>query len=109
MDIWDFFGQMGKVVKFMESGKRSAAKRPLPGHTLYHFYLSPFSKKARYAVYEHGFDIPFKDVLTDPVAWQELVKQGGKDQSPCLRIDGPQGSKWMYESEDIVSYLKSKA
>lgn len=108
MDIWDVCGQLGKVLKVIESGKRRASKRPLPGHTLYHFYVSPYSRKARLAVYEHGFDIPFKDILTDPVALDELVKQGGKDQSPCLRIEGPQGAKWMYESQDIVNYLKTK-
>src|SRR5579885_1834639 len=108
MDIWDFYRYLGKIVKVAEMGKRRAMKRPLPGHTLYHFYVSPYSRKARLAVYEKGFDIPFKDVLEDPVAWQELVKEGGKDQSPCLRIDGPQGSKWMYESADIIKYLESK-
>jgi hypothetical protein len=109
MDIWDVYGQLGKLVAFVEAGKKKALKRPLPGHTLYHFNVSPPSRRARYAVYECGFDIPFKEVLIDEVAWKELVKHGGKDQVPCLRIEGPQGTRWMYESADIVAYLRGKS
>lgn len=32
----------------------------------------------------------------------DLIKRGGKDQVPCLFIDG----KALYESDDIIKYFK---
>jgi glutathione S-transferase len=109
MDIWELYGMLGKAVALIEAGKKKAAKKSLPGHTLYHFYVSPACRRTRQAIYECGYDIPFKEVLTDEPAWMELVKEGGKDQVPCMRIDGPTGAKWMYESADIIQYLKNRA
>lgn len=38
---------------------------------------------------------------------QALMQGGGKTQVPCLRIEQADGSvEWMYESSDIISYLK---
>jgi len=37
---------------------------------------------------------------------QALLQGGGKTQVPCLRIEQEDGSvEWMYESNDIISYL----
>ncbi|UQK59442.1 glutaredoxin family protein [Fenollaria massiliensis] len=33
---------------------------------------------------------------------EDLIKRGGKDQVPCLFIDG----KALYESDDIIKYFK---
>lgn len=33
---------------------------------------------------------------------EDLIKRGGKDQVPCLFIDG----KPFYESDDIIKYFK---
>lgn len=33
---------------------------------------------------------------------EDLIKRGGKDQVPCLFIDG----KPLYESDDIIKYFK---
>jgi glutathione S-transferase len=107
--IWDIYAQLGKIVAIFESIKRSKKKRAFPGHTLYHFYVSPPSMRARNAVYELGLDLPFKEVLADSVAWNELVKGGGIDQVPCLRIEEAGKTRWMYESKDIIAYLKSHA
>ncbi len=39
---------------------------------------------------------------------QELVRGGGKTQVPCLRIENETGDvQWMYESDDIIQYLKA--
>lgn len=40
----------------------------------------------------------------DPAKAAELVKIGGKQQVPCLVIDG----RAMYESDDIIAYLQSR-
>lgn len=38
---------------------------------------------------------------------KSLMRGGGKTQVPCLRIDSESGTKWMYESNDIIRYLDS--
>ncbi len=39
----------------------------------------------------------------------ELIAGGGKKQVPCLRIDSENGDvQWMYESDDIIHYLKQQ-
>lgn len=38
----------------------------------------------------------------------ELTSGGGKFQVPCLRIESADGKvRWMYESIDIIRYLKN--
>ena len=44
-----------------------------------------------------------RDVL-NPGVYDELIAIGGKQQVPCLVIDG----KALYESSDIVAYLRQK-
>ncbi len=40
---------------------------------------------------------------------EALMSGGGKRQVPCLQIIDDQGvAHWMYESMDIIAYLKSK-
>lgn len=48
-------------------------------------------------------DIIYKDIVQDPEAAKELVQVGGKQQVPCLFIDG----KPLYESLDIISWLEA--
>ena len=40
----------------------------------------------------------------DPKNAEELIRVGGKKQSPCLFIDG----NAMYESDDIIDYLQER-
>jgi glutathione S-transferase len=106
--IFTLYAQLGKAVRFVEGiGRpRAGSGKPVPGHTLYHFWVSPYARKVRRAIYSRKLDIPFKDVLSDQQAWEELVRQGGKDQVPCLRIETKEGTRWMYESRQIIDYLE---
>ena len=39
----------------------------------------------------------------------DLIAGGGKSQVPCLRIEDENGDvHWMYESIDIIRYLKTE-
>lgn len=49
-----------------------------------------------------NIDIEIKDIVNNKYK-EELIKIGGKEQVPCLIIDG----KPMYESEDIINFLTS--
>lgn len=40
---------------------------------------------------------------------EELIKKGGKQTVPCLRIEKQNGEdEWMYESMDIIAYLDKR-
>ena len=83
-------------------------KKVLAGHVLYHFQISWYSKPVREALYTMPIKIEMKDTLIDDQAFQELLKGGGKDQVPCLKIESASGTRWMYESKDIIRYLKEQ-
>lgn len=62
----------------------------------------PYCMKVDRYLDEAGIDIEHRSVA-DPANADELVSIGGKLQSPCLVVDG----KPMYESDDIIAYLKA--
>jgi hypothetical protein len=107
--LWYLAAKLGRLVEWFEEKfrRKNPSSRALPGHTLYHFYLSPYSRNARYAVYDLGLDVPFKDILNDEAAYRDLIQNGGKDQSPCLRVEENGKVRWMYESQDIIKYLRN--
>ena len=55
-----------------------------------------------------GLELPLKDIgLFHFENKAELIAGGGKKQVPCLRIEDERGDvQWMYESGDIIRYLK---
>jgi glutaredoxin 3 len=73
--------------------------------TLYHFQGCPYCAKVRDYISKSGIQVPMKDIHADHTYKQELVKIGGKSQVPCLVIDG----KSLYESQDIIEWLKKNA
>jgi glutaredoxin len=68
---------------------------------LYVKNLCPYCRKVTTFMDHNGIDIPIKDVYSDVDAMVELVTIGGKNQAPCLFIDG----KPLYESDDIIAFL----
>jgi len=74
---------------------------------LYQFEACPFCVKVRRVMKAEGIHIPLIDSTTEP-GRGELLKGGGKLQAPCLKITKKDGTaEWMYESNDIISYLKN--
>lgn len=49
-------------------------------------------------------DVELKDIVANPEFRDTLVEVGGNGQVPCLFID----SKPMYESMDIIKFLKER-
>ena len=66
----------------------------------------PFCQKVFRIIDKHEFKdkIELLDIVKDEDAKKRLVDEGGMNQVPCLFIDG----KPMYESSDIIEYLKSE-
>jgi glutathione S-transferase len=54
--------------------------------------------------------VELKNTLKDPKNRQDLIQGGGRTTVPCLRItDESNQVQWLYESRDIVQYLKKEA
>ena len=67
-------------------------------------YYSPtcrFCLKVLDFMDQNNINIPLKD-RNDPQNLQSLINTGGKQQVPCLVING----KAMYESDDIIKWIK---
>jgi glutaredoxin len=78
-------------------------------YTLYQYESCPFCARVRRYLAEAGIDMPMKDTLRDPVARRELMEGGGSSMVPCLRIERDGAVQWMYESLDIIAYLRDRA
>lgn len=75
---------------------------------LYQFYACPFCIKTRRALRRLNVPVTPRDAQNDPVHRRELESSGGKIQVPCLRIDEPGGTQWLYESKAIIAYLEDR-
>lgn len=54
-----------------------------------------------------GIDLENRNI-TQGAHLEALMSGGGKRQVPCLQIVDDEGTEhWMYESMDIIAYLKS--
>lgn len=63
----------------------------------------PYCLKVLRYLDENGIRIETRNVF-EGNNLQDLVAIGGKNQAPCLIIDGSP----LYESDDIIAYLKSR-
>lgn len=78
------------------------------GLTLYQLPTCLFCWRVRFAAWRMKIRLPMMNVLLNPVAHSELVNEGGKMQVPCLRIEEHGEVRWLYESADIIAYLKKR-
>ena len=80
----------------------------MENYQLYMYRGCPFCSRVQAFLAQRGIDMPLKDILADRDAYLELVQGGGRQTVPCLRIEGPEGVRWMYESADIMRYLDAQ-
>lgn len=78
------------------------------GLSLYEMQFCPYCVKVRMQIKSLQLNIALRSV--DEARWgNELVSQGGKFQTPCLRIEDAQGQvQWLYESDDIITWLRQR-
>ena len=77
-------------------------------YTLYQYETCPFCYRVRAFMEQAGIEIPMKDTMFDREAYVELLRGGGSGTVPCLRIEKDDGDvRWMYESLDIIDYLRN--
>lgn len=73
--------------------------------TLYIKTGCPFCHKVLDFASRNDINMTIKDIYSDPATMEELIARGGKRQVPYL-VDDELGTE-MYESGDIVDYLKA--
>lgn len=69
---------------------------------LYYRPTCPFCRKVLDYISTNNISFEMRDIGSDSAHADQLVKNGGKQQVPCLVIDGNP----MYESDDIINFLK---
>ena len=75
---------------------------------LYQYSTCPFCIKVRQEMRRLSLDIQRADAQHDAKNRDELTRQGGQTKVPCLKITEPQGSRWLYESGEIIGYLRGR-
>ena len=77
--------------------------------SLYDFSTCPFCIKVRRFMHENNIHIEILDAANNETHKSDLLAYGGKQQVPCLRIPQQDSDDiWLYESDDIISYLKKQ-
>ncbi len=76
--------------------------------TLYQFFACPFCIKTRRVIYKLNVPIQTRDASEGSPHRQVLLDGGGKIQTPCLRIENQGEVEWLYESSDIIKYLRQR-
>lgn len=76
---------------------------------LYQSWHCPYGLKVRREMTRLGLDIEIRDVRFDPEHRRTLQEEGGKFQTPCLRIQEADGEeRWLYRSDAIIDYLRHR-
>jgi len=80
-----------------------------PRYSLYHYRACPFCAITRSALQNIDLEVTERDIQKNADYRSELIHSGGKSQVPCLKIEADGREQWLYESQDIIHYLKQQA
>ena len=105
--VLDFLTSPKAVVR--EAARQKAIDDVTATMSMYQFKTCPFCVKVRRELKRHALHIELRDAKNDAELKAELVREGGQHKVPCLRIEKPGHSvEWLYESNDIIAYLKNQ-
>lgn len=110
---------LGRSIAFVDSMTRPTPLQRTPeaqrqveeaisGMSLYQYFACPFCIKTRRALHRLSLPLELRDAQNDPEHRSTLEREGGRIQVPCLRIDAADGTRWLYESADIIHYLEQR-
>ena len=108
---------LGRIILFLDwatsprpkkisSSELKAIQDKVKDMTIYEFRACPFCVRVRRFMKKNNISINTKDARRNKAFAQELIDGGGKLQVPCLKIGDSSTSGWLYESKDIILYLK---
>lgn len=76
---------------------------------LYQYKTCPFCIKVRQEMRRLSLTVAQVDAQHEGPGRAALVQQGGQAKVPCLKItDAAGSSRWLYDSKEIVSYLRGQ-
>ncbi|MCG8487122.1 MAG: glutathione S-transferase N-terminal domain-containing protein [Chromatiales bacterium] len=75
---------------------------------LYYFPLCPYCIKVNRVIRKLNLQIELRNAAGNSNWADELQHHGGKLQTPCLKMQQQDGDRWLYESDDIIRYLREK-
>ena len=102
---WNRFFAPTSLVK-RSSEEQMEVDEKLKVFAIYQFVGCPFCVKVRRALVRMNIEIELRNCESGPYR-EELIKEGGELQVPCLKIPEANGKyRWMYESSDIIAYLE---
>lgn len=78
------------------------------GLSLYYRHSCPFCRYVLTYMKINNIQIDLRDTAKDSLNLDALIQHGGKQQVPCLKIEKDGKDIWMYESADIVEFLKKR-
>ena len=103
----DFLTRPKSLVR--EEGAQDRIDTLTENLSIYQFAACPFCVKVRRQLRKNALNIELRDAKNNVQHKEELTKQGGKYKVPCLRIESGSGDiKWLYESDNIISYLQTE-
>jgi glutathione S-transferase len=76
-------------------------------YTLYHYPSCGFCGRVRRFLDETAIAVELRNIHADPQALFDLREGGGSTMVPCLRIQRGGEVQWLYESLDIIDYLRA--
>lgn len=105
--ILDFLTRPKPIVR--DRGEQDKIDARTSSMAIYQFEACPFCVKVRRELRRHALHIELRDAKNDSKHKEELIAEGGKHKVPCLRIDDGSGdAKWLYESDEIIKFLKAE-
>jgi glutaredoxin len=102
----DFITRGSKLKRTAEAQQQ--VETELEKLALFQFFACPFCIKTRRAMHKLNLPIVKRNASQGSPFRDELLQGGGKVQTPCLRIEQDGAVQWLYESSEIITYLKKR-
>ena len=78
-------------------------------YALYYYDSCPFCQRVLMAMQSLNVNVEKRNVMKNPEFRQQQIDATKRTTVPCLLINYGDHEEWMFESGDIVRYLKSVA
>jgi glutaredoxin len=102
----DFITRGSKLKRTAEAQQQVEAE--LEKLSLFQFFACTFCIKTRRAMHKLNLPIVKRNASQGSPFRDELLQGGGKVQTPCLRIEQDGAVQWLYDSSEIITYLKKR-
>ncbi|MFZ2854759.1 MAG: glutathione S-transferase N-terminal domain-containing protein [Rhodocyclaceae bacterium] len=105
--LWEFLTRPQGVKRL--PAVQEKVDRQCDDIVLYQYVTCPFCIKVRQEMRRLSLGIERRDAQPAGVHREALVCGGGQAKVPCLKITDQAGnSQWMYESGEIIAYLRGR-